>query len=335
MPVHEHATFVARLSEAEVIELITALGTRDQLSASLGPQPQVRALSAHGNVFEVTAGGERYVVRLARDQAHLASLRREAQVGARLAPHVSLRVPDTHVIAAPCSPAWAIHTMIPGKPLTTDHYRRSGAGARARLTMDLARFFRETHRITLERACDWLGLSCQGPDIAAELAPALGKPLWFGPAGVDEIRRQLAPLLEEGSARILEHTIARFRALPADARYMVFGHGDMHGYNIALKADKSGPRVVGVFDLECTGILDIHEDFFRLSLVSEEMLDQVLSTYQNLGAERVLDRDRIAVYYRAFLFYLMVGKTGEGLNHLYRLLSEHVTYYRERHGGLH
>ena len=67
---------------------------------------------------------------------------------------------------------------------------------------------------------------------------------------------------------------------------------------------------------------------FRLSLVSEDLVERVMAAYQALSSQaRTLDRDRIATFYRAFLFHLMVGKTGERLDHLKRLLREHLVYY--------
>jgi hypothetical protein len=41
---------------------------------------------------------------------------------------------------------------------------------------------------------------------------------------------------------------------------------------------------------------------------------------------RPVDRERIAVYYRAFLFYLMVGKSGPRLVHLKPLLRAHFAH---------
>jgi hypothetical protein len=64
------------------------------------------------------------------------------------------------------------------------------------------------------------------------------------------------------------------------------------------------------------------------------MLEQVLAAYQELGPIRSFDRDRIAIYYRAFLFHLMVGKEGERLEHLKNLLFQHTRYYRFTYGGL-
>jgi aminoglycoside phosphotransferase (APT) family kinase protein len=358
-----------KLTGMDVLELLSSSRVQAQLDLSISRQACAHALSARRDTYQVTDAGVRYVVRFAEDAAHLAMLKKEERVQLGLRGHVTLRIPDTRVIEAldghprRTSVPFAIHRMIPGEPLVTEHYANASPQARDRLVRDLARFFRETHSVPLERACDWLDLPraevqpC-GPGTAARLAPKYGKPVWFGPDQVAEMRPKLKSILRRAqdaalpraqdaalprtedtvldshASGIFEDTVRRFEALGARAEYMVFGHGDMHGYNIAVGQDDLGPKLVGVFDLENAWILDIHEDLFRLSLVSEPMLEQVLAAYQELDPTRSFDRDRIAIYYRAFLFHLMVGKTGERLEHLKRLLVEHMRYYDAVHGGL-
>jgi aminoglycoside phosphotransferase (APT) family kinase protein len=325
-----------RLNEAQLIDLLTTPEVGAQLGLRLGPDARAAALSSRGSAFQVTSGDRRYVVRLSRDGAHLASLRREARIAAALQGRTALRFPNTQLWeGATGQPSLAIHTLIPGEPLVADHYTKAAPPVRERLVADLARFFRDMHAVPLERACDWLGIACETGDPAHELAPTLGKPRWFDAPSVREIRAKLGPALDGSTWPIFEQTVERFEALGARPEYMVFGHGDLHGYNVAVGEDELGARLVGVFDLENSGILDLHEDFFRLSLVSEPMLDKVLDAYQRLpGPTRALDRARIAVYTRAFLFYLMVGKRGERLAHLHRLLAAHLANNCRRDGGM-
>jgi len=324
------------LTERELIDLLSTPEINERLGLRLGPDAHAVALSSRGRTYRVTDDEQSYIVRLPRDQAHLVSLRQEARIAAALQGRISLRFPDTRVIeASPEGPVLAIHSIIAGEPLTTDHYALSSPAARERLVVDLSRFFRQMHSIPLAQACTWMDVTYETDDPAAELAPRLGKPLWFDAQAVADMRPGLGPGLDEATWPIFEHTVTLFQALDARPEFMVFGHGDLHGYNAAVVYDDLGPRLVGAFDLENTGILDLHEDFFRLSLVSEEMLDDVLCAYQRLpGPARTIDRARIAVYYRAFLFYLMVGKTGERLQHLHTLLSKHLTYYGTHYGSL-
>ncbi len=80
--------------------------------------------------------------------------------------------------------------------------------------------------------------------------------------------------------------------------------------------------------------MDIHEDFFRLSLANEPMLEQMLATYQELGPTQPIDRNRTAIYYQAFSFRLMVGKTGERVDHICRILRKYIEYYDANYSGL-
>ena len=104
---------------------------------------------------------------------------------------------------------------------------------------------------------------------------------------------------------------------------------------MAIEADELGPKLTGVFDFGCAGILDVHEDFFRLSLISEDLLERVINIYQNFsGQRRILNRRRLAIYYRAFLFYLMAEQVERDLKPLLELLSKHVNYYTASYGEL-
>ena len=321
--------FTTGLTETQLIGLLTTPAVERQLGLRLGPDARATSLSARRSTLQVSDADGSYIVRLPQDRAHLATLRREARISAALRGRTALRIPDTRLVESPGHPPFALHRMIPGEPLTTEHYTQSTPAARERLVGDLARFFREMHSIRLSQACAWLELPVETDDLAVELAPRYGKPHWFAPDEVAAMRAGLVPVLGADAWPTFERTVAQFEALAPHPEYMVFGHGDLHGYNAAVVQDGLGPRLVGVFDLENTGLLDIHEDLFRLSLVSEAMLDDVLAAYRRLpGPARSLDRTRIAVYYRAFLFYLMVGKVGERLAHLHRLLAQHLAYCR-------
>lgn len=324
------------LNETQLIDLLDAPDVRQRLGLRLGPGAQAIALSARGSAFQVNSAGQSYIVRLPRDETHLVSLRQEARIATALQGRVSLRVPETQIVEGLSDTLpFAIHRMIPGEPLETDAYTQSSPAARDRLVAELAHFFRQMHSIPLSHACEWLGIPCETDDLAQKLSPRYGKPRWFDDDAITDLRSNLNSVLDENTWPVFEHTAACFQALDTRPEYMVFGHGDLHGYNAAVGQDDLGPKLIGVFDLENTGILDLHEDFFRLSLVSEEMLEDVLRAYQRLpGPPRQFDRARIAVYYRAFLFHLMVGKSGEHLEHLYRLLDNHLTYYRTNHGDL-
>jgi aminoglycoside phosphotransferase (APT) family kinase protein len=319
--------FVSDPGEAEVAEILSTSEIRRRLGERLGAGMRVTLLG--GNTYKAAGSGGEFVVRFPRDEAHLSMLRKEESVQRGLRDRITVLVPDTRVIdGVDGCPVFAIHRMIQGEPLESERYDHLSPEARDRLIGDLATFFWETHAIPPETACEWLGIPFDGERAVAELASIQGKPTWFGPDQVTSMRPILAPLLDDGQAALFERTVGLFEALETDPAHMVFGHGDMHGYNMAIVEDRLGPRFAGAFDLGCTGILDVHEDFFRLSLISEDMLERVIEAYQDIpGQARTLKRDRIAIYYRAFLFYLMAEVPREALGYLKSLLQQHIAYY--------
>ncbi len=313
-------------SEKDVAQIVSMPAVRDRLGDRTGEIQQVTRLGSGAYRIDGTAGA--YVMRFPGDEDKLRALRREERVRRGLQRRVAVRVPDTTVIddVEGC-PVFALHSLIAGDPLETETLERQSPEGYECFVGDLVRFFCQTHAVPMDVACDWLGLPFEGERTRLELVSERGKPTWFGPEAVAEMRPRVLLLLDEGEAALLADTVRRFEALERDPAWMVFGHGDMHGYNMAVAEDAPGLRLVGVFDLECTGILDIHEDLFRLSLVSEALLDRVIEAYQcQAGWAWRIDRERVAIYYRAFLFYLMDGKSGEPLTHLKRLLQAHLAY---------
>lgn len=320
-------TFISDLSEAEVATILSAPEVSHRLRDQFGLDLHVTLLGQQA--YQVATLEGDFVVRFPKDAEQLSLLRKEQGVETGFRESVTLLLPDTRVVDdVDGCPAFAIYRMIPGEPLTSELYAGLSPQTRRRLVVDLASFFYEAHSIPLRVACEWLGTPFEGEITLAQLASTGGKPTWFGTDAAAEIRPGLLLILDGHEVALFEDTVRRFEALGTAPGYMVFGHGDMHGYNIAMGKDHLGPKLVGAFDLDCAGILDIHEDFFRLSLVSEELLESVIATYQSLpGQSRSLKRDRIALYYRAFLFYLMVDQSGAYLEHVKRLLRKHVEYY--------
>jgi hypothetical protein len=317
-----------RLSEAEVLTLISSPEVSNRLANPLGEGIQVTALSERKGTYAVTGSQGDFIVRFACDEAHLATLRKEARIQKGLCKQVAVRIPDTQVIdSLERVPAFAIHRLIPGEPLTSSYLTNLSPEAHQRLVQDLVLFFQATRRIPLELACEWLDIPFE-EKTTVDLSLAYGKPTWFSPQAVAEMRPKLKPRLDDTLSGLFEETVGLFEALKISTDYMAFGHGDMHGFNMAMGVNPTGASLIGVFDLECAGILDIHEDFFRLSLVSEDLLEQVLAAYQKLPSRTcIINRDRIAIYFRAFLFYLMAEVPEENLAHLKSMLHQHIEHY--------
>jgi aminoglycoside phosphotransferase (APT) family kinase protein len=321
-----NTAFAAGLDSIDVEKLLRVGAVQECVGDLIGNEQNVQVTRLSPTTFQISGANGDHIVRFPRDQGQLGMLRIEENVQAGMRSFVSVRIPDTAVVTDIFpNPPFAIHRKIPGRPLTSEEYVGLPPDQRDRLVEDLAVFFVETHVIPLRVACRWLDLRYTGSNTAAELATIRGKPLWFSTDAVAEIRSKLTDTLDKTQMDCFRATASQFNALKSFPDYMVFGHGDMHGYNMAIGQDDSGPRLVGVFDLGCVGILDCHEDFFRLSLISEDLLERVIGRYSSLTAQnRSLDRHRIAVYYRAFLFYLMADQSGEGLAHLKRLLRLHL-----------
>lgn len=318
--------FAPSLDAADVARILSAPQVGEQLGHRLGTPLEANPLAERA--YRVVGPGGDFVVRFPADQAQLLMLEKEERVQRGMREWVSLSIPDTTVIAdLEGCPAFAIHRMIPGRPLTSECLAELSPQAHRRLVTDLAHFFDQAHRIPLPAACGWLGIPYQGEETAAQLAPTHGKPTWFGPQAVAEIRLRLALRLDVHHADLFEDTVRRFQALGTDPRHLAFGHGDMHGYNVAMGQDDLGPRLIGAFDLGCAGILDLHEDLFRLSLIGEELLERVVDAYRRLpGQTRSPRWYRLTVYYRAFLFYLMAERAGGQLDHLQRLLQRNIEH---------
>jgi len=317
------------LCEARLLRLISSHEVSGGLADLIGEGIQITTLSERKGTYAVSGSQGDFIIRFARDEARLATLRKEARIQKGLKDRVAVRIPDTQVIdGLEQAPAFAIHRLIPGEPLTSSYLSNLSPEAAQRLIQDLVLFFHATHSIPQELACEWLDIPFSREKTITRLALTNGKPAWFSPQAVAEMRPKLKPHLDDTLWGLFEGTVNLFEALEISPDFMVFGHGDLHGYNMAMGVDPTGDRLTGVFDLECAGILDIHEDFFRLSLVSEGLLEQVLAAYQNLpGPTRPINRDRIAIYYQAFLFYLMVETPEKNLAHLKAMLQKHLETY--------
>lgn len=332
-PSHRRAEpmpFLTGEDPEEARAMLSLPAVRRRLEERVGSIVGCRAMDDRPAIWWVTGSAGEVIVRFASSPSHLEDLRREERVQRHLRPRVDLALPDAEVVeATPRRPAFAVHHAIAGDPLTEELYASLTAPARDRLVADLAGFLSRTHAIPPAEACGWLGVPYQGDDTLASLAATAGKLPWFAPAGTAAMRRTLVAALDQPLLTLFDETVARFAALTTHPEWMVFGHGDLHGYNMAMVDDVLGPRLAGVFDLGNTGILDLHEDLFRLNLVSHDLLTRVVAAYEReTERARPVDTARIEIYYRVFLFYLMeekaLGGDAAACAQLQRMLADHV-----------
>ncbi len=326
--------FASRLNENEAARIIRTYPEYGGLEGQIGKLVKISQVS--GFTYQAAATNGDFIFRFPPNIDRYDLLKKEENIQKGLASRVTLIIPDTRVYdqAYGC-PVFAVHKKIAGEPLESGLYDHLSAGVRYRLITDLANFFYQTHKIPLPTACEWLALQSWGETTAEVLAPLYGKLEWFDSKTVTFIGQTLANVLEEEQINLFNETVEAFNGLPTDAHDLVFGHGDLHGYNMAIEMDELGPKLTGVFDFGCAGILDVHEDFFRLSLISEDLLERVVYIYQNFShQQRILNRRRLAIYYRAFLFLLMAEQVDGNLKPLIDLLSKHVNYYAASYGEL-
>jgi aminoglycoside phosphotransferase (APT) family kinase protein len=326
--------FASHLDDVEVTRIIRAYPAYSGLEARIGSLLEIRSINPI--TYQAITSNGNFIFRFPPDIQSYHLLKKEERIQKGFNNWTNLRIPETLVYDDVNNfPVFAVHTMIPGKPLAASLYERLSPGARYRMITDLANFFNQAHRVPLPLACKWLEIQDWGDNTAEILAPVYGKPAWFEPKAITSIGLALSKVLDEDQINLFNQTVELFEELDTDAHNLVFGHGDLHGYNMAIEEDEFGPKLTGVFDLGCAGILDVHEDFFRLSLISEDLLERVMHIYQNFSNQkRNLNRQRLAIYYRAFLFYLMAEQAEEDLKPLTALLLKHVEYYENSYGKL-
>ena len=326
--------FASNLNENEVARIIRTYPAYGGLEGQMGTLLDINHLD--GFTYQANTSSGNFVVRFPQNIKKYRLLKKEEKIQKGFRQWINLKIPDTRVYdeVYGCS-VFAVHAMISGEPLDSDLYERLSPGARYRLITDLANFFYQSHRIPISLACEWLNIHDWGEGATEVLAPMYGKPGWFEPKAITLIGQALSTVLDESLINLFNETVVLFEGLDTNSHDLVFGHGDLHGYNMAIETDEFGPRLTGVFDLGCAGILDAHEDFFRLSLISEDLLERVIYIYQNFSNQkRILNRQRLAVYYRAFLFYLIAEQAEGNIRPLVALLRKHIDDYDRSYGKL-
>jgi aminoglycoside phosphotransferase (APT) family kinase protein len=256
--------------------------------------------------YTVQAENGRCVVRIPRDHAQELALRKEARLIQHLHGVVNVDIPDTTFFPAHDGfPAYAIYRWVEGEPLTSDMVQHMPEASKQELADDLAEFLIRMHNVTLSEAVRWCDPAFAGS--TAELLERYGKPAWFAGETRQRAVTRLKPFIDGWLAELLDQTVARFEGLELNETFLVLGHGDVHGFNLAMRLTASGYKLGGVLDFGISGIQDVHEDLFRLNFVGAELLQRVVHAYvQRGGKHRQIDAVRIELYWRAFLFYLML-----------------------------
>lgn len=286
---------VKRLLERPEIQQM--LGDRIQGGVAL----ELRSDSLdRGFVYKVESGSGVHIVRFPVNQEQEIAYQLEQSLTEYLKDRVSISIPDTVFYArSEKMPAMAVHTWVHGDPLTTEIYEKMTLEQRKKLVRDLTEFFLSVHKIDIEEAAR----------VCRLVVPTeLKGPEWFN-AGVRS-RVSLLPR-ETLGAKIhaeLHDVLQAFEVLFVGSVDLVLAHGDVHGFNLAMSSDTEGPKLSGIFDFGCAGILDVNEEFFRLNFISPTLTRDVVTNYRDRAKETSAispDIDRIDLYWKGFLLYLI------------------------------
>ena len=248
------------------------------------------------------------VVRFPLDCGQASALQKEANITSHVQELVKIELPDISFFPQnEHRPALAVHRWIDGEPLTTEMYDALAETSKETLSDDIAGFLSTLHAVDLLEAARWCGIT--ESDLAEQDPSAFGQPKWFDLNMRERVSQMVASSRDERVSSIAEQTLAEFERVAVTREQLVFAHGDVHGYNLAMRHAGGTYRLVGIFDFAIAGILDVHEDFFRLFFVSSDLVERVVRSYASKSGATglpALQMLRIDSYWRAFLLYLMV-----------------------------
>jgi aminoglycoside phosphotransferase (APT) family kinase protein len=276
-----------------------------------------RALTGGGGraVWELEATRGSFIARIV-DARDLDGLKREQRLGEFLS-FLPVEVPRLTLHEAPPGLAIALHRKIQGEPFDPEAFAHCfSARDREAFVSDVADLLNRLHAIPLEDACRCLELN---PLTRREAARLFGCARWFDAAQIEE---RLAAVLSADPKldSLWQDTRSWLDAYSVDPDDMLFGHGDLHGGNMALLETSDGFRLNGVFDLQIGGIVHLYDEFLRIRLLDVSVGQKIVEAYNRLpGQTRTVNAVPLGHFYRAFVFYLLHQSTNESYS--VRLLS--------------
>ncbi len=279
----------------------------------------VRSAREGRSVWEVEAAHGHFIARVATGEGDSDRLWREKRL-TEFMDFLPVPLPPITVHAAPGGVAIALRPKIEGEVASREMFEnRFSDSDRQAFVCDVAALLHQMHATPLEAACRGLGIPVLGQQAAAA---EVGCARWLDAERIEAATaapRSGNPWLE-GLWKETRSWFVRYRVDPAD---MVFGHGDLHGGNMIVAPRGDGFRLVGIFDLENGGIVNLYDEFLRIYLMDVDMGRRIVETYNQLpGLARTVAAPAIGHFYRAFLFFLLHQSTNEAYSsHVVRLLE--------------
>ncbi len=295
---------------AQVAEFLQDPAVRRLLQPWIEGNSRLELLSDapdRGIVYKVSSETVPCVLRFPLDGSQERALWREAIITGQIRDLARIEVPDTtYLHGSEDRPPLAVHRWVAGGPLTTEMYHTLREPAKQQLADDLADFLAAMHGVALGEYARWCETQ---PDAERLDLSAFGPPGWFDGKMRDLVANLPRDRLGQEVSAAVQTTLVQFEELTVTAQQLVFGHGDVHGFNLAMRATGDTFRLRGIFDFGIAGIIDAHEDFFRLYFISADLVARVLASYTERSRVNDLPGihpERIELYWRAFLLYLMV-----------------------------
>lgn len=220
-----------------------------------------------------------WIFKFPRHAAAEERLRREARILSMVRSHVEMPVPEMVLYEAP--QLFSCHRKLPGESLETKDYLPLSEAQRDSVAEKMAGLYAALHAI---------------PKAEARAAGAVQVDTWMAPDQVALCGPYLPPTLV---ARLTE-TVAAFKSsLALEAREIVYGYFDGHGWNMAF--DKASGTLNGVYDFADSGFGARHRDLSYSNWISRDLTLRIISRYERLTGLSI-DRERVMLYSQMLRF---------------------------------
>ena len=291
---------------------VSRIGERFELERLSGGSGRVVALARSDR--------GRFIVRMAADGEDPKALEVERRA-AECMRSLAIDVPDIQLFEADAG-RLSVHPRVEGETFYALHPDRFGGDAPAHFVEDGARLLRDLHTTPLADAAtalygDWPG--------SAEALRRWAHPHWFD---AERIEAAIGARLDESPPLGTRWRDVRafFASLAPTADDLVFGHGDLHGDNLAFQRQGDTWRLHGIFDLGNAGLMHRCDELLRIVLLSRSLGVEIVARYDALRPESPpTDRAALLAFYHAFLFFLLhQASEGAYADHVVALLCEEI-----------